>query len=534
MSAPRGQLTVQTIGPFTVTGPLGEDLTPKGAKARGLLAILALSEERSRPRRFLEEKLWSGRGPEQASQSLRQALTEIRRAFGDYRDLFEVDRITVGFTPDSINVDYENANVAAEGHEILEGLKIRDEAFVSWLEEVREAFERRKLAIAAKAKGLVLRLVPSADEGGSAAMLSEVLSHQIGQNIAEQMRAWRQMPVRMAESLEDESDIEIDTRVVEEDGESLAFIRMIHTGTGRVLHAAKAKVNDKALTVAGDDLMADVTVEAAERALDAMATAFPSERPEIASAALARRAVREMESFEAARLEVADRLLDSAYDIDQNGLFLAWQSLLRTIQVTEMVIPQEAAEIEEIMALNAKALELDGDNPLVQALVSQVQVLRFADVDAANVVARRPLDASVAGAFGMVSLASANMMAGDMETAYKLTKRATEVAARSSFHHWWDTFHCISCIASKRYDEAIASGERASARAPHFRPPLRHLLALYAHTGDRVKMDEMMRRLRFLEPDFSLDRFQNDERYPVRTLRLAGLLQFPKLDLPSD
>ncbi|MEM7441170.1 MAG: hypothetical protein AAF393_16355 [Pseudomonadota bacterium] len=534
MTAPQGPLSVQTIGPFSVTGPSGEDLTPKGAKARGLLAILALSEERNRPRRFLEEKLWSGRGPEQASQSLRQSLTEIRRALGDYRDLFLVDRMTVGFAPDSLNVDADSTHIDAEGHEILEGLKIRDPAFVSWIEDVRDNFERRKMAQAAKAKGLVLRLVPSADEGGPAALLSEVLSHQIGQNVTEQMRAWRQMPVRMAETLEDEADIEIDTRVVEDGGESLAFIRMIHTASGRVLHAAKAKVNDKALTVAGDDLMADVTVEAAERALDAMATAFPSERPEIASASLARRAVREMETFEAPRLEVADRLLESAFDIDQNGLFLAWQSLLRTIQVTEMVIPQDATQIEEIMALNARALELDGDNPLVQALVSQVQVLRFADIDAAHVVAQRPLDSSVAGAFGMVSLASANMMAGDMEAAYKLTKRATEVAARSSFHHWWDTFHCISCIASDRFDEAIISGERASARAPHFRPPLRHLLALYAHTGNMEKMEDMMSRLQFLEPDFSLERFTQDERYPVRTLRKAGLLNFPKSGLKGD
>lgn len=528
MTATKTVLSIQTIGPFTVTAPDGSDLTPKGAKARGLLAIVALTDEKMRPRRFLEEKLWSGRGPEQASQSLRQALTEIRRAFGDHKDLFIVDRLTVRFDPETVDVDLDHGGVIEEGHELLEGLKIRDNAFDAWLDEVRDALARRKKAAEARSRGLVLRLRPSADDGGPAAMLSEVLSHQIGQNIAEQMRAWRQMPVRLAEDISDAAEIEIDTRVIEDAGQSLAFIRLVHSRTGRVLHAAKAKVNEGSLTVAGDDLMADITVEAAERALDAMATAFPSERPEIASASLARRAVREMETFEAARLEVADRLLTSAYDIDQNGLFLAWQSLLRTIQVTEMVIPQEADQIAEIEELNARALELDGGNPLVQALVSQVQVLKFADIDAANVISRGPLDASMAGAFGMVSMASARMMSGDMEAAYKLTKRATEVAARSSFHHWWDTFHCISCIASRRFDEAIVAGERASARAPHFRPPLRHLLALYAHTRQPEKMERVVNRLKMLEPGFSLERFQQDERYPVRTLRIAGLLDFPK------
>lgn len=59
-------IKIQTVGPFSVRGPNDEDLTPNGAKACALLAILALTDEKSRPRRFLEEKLWSSRAPEQA------------------------------------------------------------------------------------------------------------------------------------------------------------------------------------------------------------------------------------------------------------------------------------------------------------------------------------------------------------------------------------------------------------------------------------------------------------------------------------
>ncbi|MEM9852383.1 MAG: hypothetical protein AAF761_10355, partial [Pseudomonadota bacterium] len=526
-----GQLSIQTIGPFAVTGPEGQDLTPKGAKARGLLAILALTDERTRPRRFLEEKLWSGRGAEQAGQSLRQALTEIRRAFGDYKDIFEVDRMQVRLAPEAVDVDFDGEIASDETRELLEGLKIRDDAFVDWQAEVRDAFERRKSAKAAKSKGLVLRLKPAAEGSGAAGLLSEHMSHQIGQNIAEQVRAWRQVPVKVADDLSDAAEIEIDTRVIEDQGRSLAFIRLTHAGTGRVLHTAKAAVDAATHDVAADDMLADLLVEAAERALDAMATAFPSERPEIASASLARRAVREMESFEAARLDVADRLLSSAYDIDRNGLFLAWQSLLRTIQITELVIPDDDAEREEIKALTRQALELDGDNPLVQALVNQVTVLREADMEVAHIVAQQQrMDNSLAGAFGMSTLASAEMWMGNLGRAYDLTQRASDIARRSTFHHWWDTFHCISCIASGKFDEAIAAGERARSAAPHFRPPLRHLLALYAHKNEHEKVDQIRNRLRILEPDFSMERFRTDETYPVRTLRLAGLLDFPSDD----
>src|SRR5438552_18994278 len=81
------ELRISVIGAFRVLAPDGEDLTPRGRKARALLAILALTPTRRRSRPALQDKLWSDRGPEQGAASLRQTLTEIRRAFGErYRD----------------------------------------------------------------------------------------------------------------------------------------------------------------------------------------------------------------------------------------------------------------------------------------------------------------------------------------------------------------------------------------------------------------------------------------------------------------
>ena len=522
------KINIQAVGPFSVTSSDGENLTPRGAKACALLAILALTDEKSRPRRFLEEKLWSGRAPEQAGQSLRQELTQVRRALGNHTDCFIVDRSTVRLDPELVSVDYDAFDKLPNGgRELLEGLLVRDAAFEAWLTEVRNAYSRRKSALEARHKGLVLRTKPAEPNAGAQGILGDVLANQIGQNIAEQVRAWRHVNVRMADADEDAAEIEIDAQVAEEGGQSLAFIRLIHAGTGRVLHTQKAQVDATSMRAATEDLMADITVEAAEKTLDAMANVFPSERPELASAAMARRAVREMETFEASRLDVADKLLRSAFDIDKNGLFLAWQSLLKTIQLTELLSQDGTADLELVEELNRKAIEMDGENPLVQALVNQVQVLMFTDLGAANAAASTRIDPNLSGAFSMSSMASANMWEGDTETAYQLTKKATALAGRSSFHHWWDTFHCISCIASGRYDEAIKFGESAARVTPNFRPPLRHLLALYAHMGDLEKMWDMVAALKRLEPDFSLEKFKYDQSYPVRTLRRANLLNFP-------
>src|SRR5258708_13877155 len=93
----RPELRIALIGAFRVLAPDGEDLTPRGRKARALLAILALTPTRRRSRAALQDKLWSDRGPEQGADSLRQTLTEIRWALGDrYRSCLITDLRGIG------------------------------------------------------------------------------------------------------------------------------------------------------------------------------------------------------------------------------------------------------------------------------------------------------------------------------------------------------------------------------------------------------------------------------------------------------
>src|SRR3954451_7746293 len=109
----RTQLRICVIGAFRILTPDGEDLTPRGRKARALLAILALTPTRRRSRPALQDKLWSDRGPEQGAASLRQTLTEIRRALGDaHRDCLISDMRGIGFAAERIAVDLDTAEFA--------------------------------------------------------------------------------------------------------------------------------------------------------------------------------------------------------------------------------------------------------------------------------------------------------------------------------------------------------------------------------------------------------------------------------------
>ena len=75
-------MKLRLVGQFRLVDRLGVDRAPRGAKARAVLAMLVQVPEHRRSRRWLEARLWSDRGAEQASGSLRQVLVELRHAMG--------------------------------------------------------------------------------------------------------------------------------------------------------------------------------------------------------------------------------------------------------------------------------------------------------------------------------------------------------------------------------------------------------------------------------------------------------------------
>lgn len=125
---------------FEVRDDAGQDRTPRGMKSRALLAMLCQTPGHRRPRRWLETRLWSDRGQEQASGSLRQALTELRKALGPLAERLTSDRDGVtlaGFSTDLSDLVAARQGLG-QGREFLEGIDILDPAFNAWLAEERQ------------------------------------------------------------------------------------------------------------------------------------------------------------------------------------------------------------------------------------------------------------------------------------------------------------------------------------------------------------------------------------------------------------
>lgn len=154
----------------------GDDLCPRGRKARGVLAYLAVAPSRSATRERLADLLWTDRGPEQARGSLRQAIAEVRRCAPD-RVFLAIGRERVGVDPDAVTTDLEAVLAAAADRSApdlarimgdvrgrfgdgLDGLAV---GFDEWLAGERHQQHERIVACVLDAAGDMLGRSPSAE-----------------------------------------------------------------------------------------------------------------------------------------------------------------------------------------------------------------------------------------------------------------------------------------------------------------------------------------------------------------------------------
>jgi DNA-binding SARP family transcriptional activator len=153
-------LTLTLLGGFRAQHA-GRPLT-LSKKAQGLVAYLALTPGHSQTRAGLAGLLWGDRGEEQARNSLRQTLFEIRRALGPAGErCLSVEHEQVALDGGSLAVDVlelerlagadtlEGLEEAAAryGGELLAGLVVKDPAFELWLDGQRERLRELGLRV---------------------------------------------------------------------------------------------------------------------------------------------------------------------------------------------------------------------------------------------------------------------------------------------------------------------------------------------------------------------------------------------------
>ena len=140
-------LELRLVGRLRLVRRDGVEITPKGRKAQGLLALIGVAPELRRHRSWLQDKLWSDRPPEQGAASLRQELAGIRRALGASSVCLSTEGGWVALDPGRVRVRLEpdpgDWELTGAPPEFVAGLDVADPEFEDWIRDQRAVFADR-------------------------------------------------------------------------------------------------------------------------------------------------------------------------------------------------------------------------------------------------------------------------------------------------------------------------------------------------------------------------------------------------------
>ena len=142
-------------GGFELTAADSGQIKVSGKKAKGLLAILAMSPGHSATRARIRSLLWSDRGEAQAGDSLRQLLTVLRKELADQAcDILHIRDDQIGLHAGVLRIDTDEivrfpAQDAASRYrgQLLDGLDIGDNQFEEWLAAERSTLQASMIAV---------------------------------------------------------------------------------------------------------------------------------------------------------------------------------------------------------------------------------------------------------------------------------------------------------------------------------------------------------------------------------------------------
>ena len=525
------KLTIRTHGSFRIIDADGSDLTPPLAKAQGLILLLLTAADGTRGRAWVQDRLWSDRGPEQGAASLRQTLSVIRRCLGPHREILQADRRRISLDLARLMLE------APEDRDLAEGLDIRDPEFDAWLTQERARQPRdmpsqRPHALpatpadpapsedAGEAVTLVCRGDGSEITEWSAQALGDALFRSLSENARSDVRRIRHGVG--AESNPGGLVLELDCLRA---GDSQMVFRLaVFDGLSRrQIWADRAQASLRSGPPVDDIDVLRLTNQAIDAiVMDRRKTrrARADKTPD----SLLRLALNKIFTMQSDEVAEADGLLALAYDLQPSPLYLAWRLQIRTIQRLERHVQDERILREEGRAFAAHALEADGANSMVLALAANASLFLFRDPQASMTFARASLERNPANAMAVWASSSASLYNGDLKGAYRDAIRGRRIAGPSRRQFFWDLQHGATAMVMGRHDEAVSLFRGISWARPHFRPPLRYLIALDASFGRSEQAVGFAERLKAIEPDFSMQRMLTDPDYPASLVHRTQLI----------
>lgn len=513
MGQTKGKISLS--GVLRIEAPSGENLNLKSLKAQGLLALLATAPHGERSRAWLQDKLWSDRGAEQASGSLRQSLLQVRKVLAPAKISMKTDRqkVTLDLSTVEIVDDWQQ--------EFLEGIDIRDEEFERWLSHERgrrESFPFNELQSppthqVERNNQWHLAVLPQTDGTGLERWFENLFADSLGRSLRELFSA----SVSVGTVPSKREQLITITAKTHSTGENELSLRVTsdHPSAGHQLWSGNMTVHKNGTSLVDHPDLLRLVNQLIEAIGDYLTLNDDQGRMAEDPDNICRFAIRSLFSMNPQRLIHADSQLEQAFKMNKRGLYLAWRAQLRAIQSIEKHSSDKQALRDEGIELCEKAFELEPNNSMVLAALAN-SLRRFDRDDHRSLaMARRSVQLNRANPMAWWAVSAAEAYLGGHRKSYEASLIGRRLALLSPDRFWWDCQMFVSALPNGKIKEAIKFAEQCWSENPKFRPPLRYLIALYASTGRTDEAFAAVEKLKILEPDFSVDRLIRDPDYPA-------------------
>lgn len=518
-------------------------MTPRALKAQGLLALLGSAPTLRRSRAMLQDKLWSDRPAENGAGSLRQTVHRLLKAVGPEEDWLVSEAGWIGLNPALVSVvleaDAADWEMNGEPPEFCEGLDIADPEFEDWLRDMRFTFEDRMTERGPpppppqqthpvpppRLAKVTLLVAPVKAEDSVVGALAEILATEVAMAVARLGGAEVLMEDRLSGAPPADAT-RLEVTVHRQGGKAMMQARL--TEAGALLWTNTRAVPIGAATGGADKALEAFIAEVTSATSHHIGRGGTGDGRSLIRAGY--RALDNLFAVERDSLADCEKIFAATTEGPAANIHRAWRAQIRIFSIIERLPADPVEAGREAMELIAGALSADPFNPIICAIASDVAMHVEDNPVKAGHLARLAVERDIYSPHARTSAAQAQAWLGNAAHAHVEALRALRLAAPLPNQSWWLMRCCVTAVRCQRYQEATRFAQTAHDMAPNSKPPLRFLSALRFHARDEAATAQALRRLKALEPDFSLDLMERDD-YPVTSIRNTPLIEVARSGL---
>lgn len=535
---------VKLYGGFDLLDDGGNSVCPTAQKDCALLALLGLSKNQRRPRKWLQAMLWSESGEQQGAASLRQSLSRLRKLFAPH-EVILADRLNVTLDMDQIH--FPEAAIEFQprpGEGLLDGIDVSDPAFEEWLRSERrykEVEQERSPQPEVETIDVTYSNLPTetvlvveAASTGANDDRSSALAQALIDEIA---NAALMLGIRvMVARANDGSLSAVQPAAVELQTIHIAVNVNTVGGHGMVSLAAYDHFRSllwslrrevemsrwmqmRQLTYSlGNEFLSFIIEREAK-----IASQDPRERDATAHAAVALLGIVRPHSVSIDRMS---ECAAKATSTSPHGLYRALHGTVEVFRYAERF--GSSPELRE-QALDhfQVALNRDSGNPLVNALAGHAHSMFLKDVSRGLPLTQRSARLAPNSALCLAFYALSLSYAERPREAHRQALRALHLSGTSLIRAFAEGICSYTALICGRPELSIQMGSAALTLSPQFRPIITNVATASALTGNHVMARRGYEDLKKFDPAFSIQQVEAPE-YPLlnsdhRSLVLEGM-----------